>query len=161
MSIEIKHSNPSALKNIVRERKELAKKQIALGFPMGKTNSYPESGESVAHVAAQHEYGVGVPRRAFMSQATPNINEAVKEAVEAIVLHVDDGHKVERADSLFEAAGQLGAEAIKRTIIDGEFQALSQYTIQRRIEEGRPSTKPLIDTSHMINSVTHIVRDKI
>lgn len=154
----VKRKNPEALKKIYVGLKELTKKEIALGFPEGKCQPYDEPPYlSVAEVAAKQVFGVGVPQRNFMSQARPIIEEKCRKVLKSIVKVAEAG-----ADptELLEAAGLNGSEAIKEAIEEGNYEPLSPYTIQKRIENGRPSTKPLIDTAHMITSTTYVVREK-
>ncbi len=154
----VRRKDSKALKKIYKGLKELTKKEIALGFPEGKCHPYDEPPYlGVAEVAAKQVFGVGVPQRDFMSQARPIIEEKCRKVLKAIVKVAEIGSD---PSELLEAAGLYGSEAIKEAIEEGDYEPLSPYTIQKRIENGRPSTKPLIDTAHMITSATYVVREK-
>jgi hypothetical protein len=154
-NVAIQRKHPNWVASVLGNVTKLAGKEIACGFPKGKLNRYQDTQESVADVAAQNCFGIGVPQRDFMTYALPLIvtdtapfmNEIVKE-------NNIPGHE-SAVTALMEHAGQLGAAAIKEAIEGGNWPDNSEVTKKRK-GEGK---KPLIDTSLMINSVTYVVRD--
>ena len=155
MTATIRRKNPNAVKEVYSRLQRGAGREVAVGFPRGAATAYPETGEAVATVAAQHVYGVGVPRRDFMAQAQAGIVEGTRSWMRRAA----KAETAQVAEQALEAAGMAGANAIKVAIVDGDYQALSEETIRRREENNRPGAKPLIDTGHMVRSVTHVVRD--
>lgn len=122
------------------------KKVVHVGFPEGGPDK--ENGMSVAGVAAVHEFGGGsVPERPFMRtgirRGLPDqakLNTANLKAVARGTLTVP------------QALGQLGlmaATQVQREILEGDFAPLKDATVNRK-----GSTKPLIDTGQMRQSVT-------
>lgn len=133
----------------------MAGKVIAVGFPRGKCQAYPD-GTPVAEVAAAHVYGMGVPVRDFMAYADPEIRKRTTPYLQAVAEEINKPVPNQRViDALMEAAGQEGAQAIKDAILEGEYTPNADATV-----EAKGSDKPLIDTTHMLNSATYVVRDK-
>ena len=159
MSATVKRKDPKAVERVYSRLGQTAGREVAVGFPRGKVQAYPESGQGVAEVAARHVYGVGVPERNFMGQAQAGIVQETRSLMRAAA-RAGQGGDEEGSRALLEAAGAKAANEIKLAIRDGDFEPLSERTIERRAEEGRPSTKPLIDTAHMITHVTWAVRKR-
>ena len=155
----IRRKNPAALAQLYERMSACIKSEVAVGFPKGKTNAYPESGASVPEVAAKQCYGIGVPVRDFMTLGKEFIDKdaKIKEIFAEIAKETsnpDWNPKVVAA--LQEAAGQRAQSLIQEAIDTGDWEPNSPATIAKK-GEGK---KPLIDTSHMINSVTYAVREK-
>lgn len=101
----------------------------------------------VARVARAHEFGYGVPRRSFIrpvlfrnqSSWVVQLHNAYKRAI------TDNGNTFEVLDRF----GHTVRGAIQRNIWEGHFTPLKPSTIKAK--GGR--TKPLIDTTLMVNSI--------
>jgi hypothetical protein len=123
--------------------------ELRVGFLEGAT--YPD-GTSVPLVAAVQNFGApsrGIPPRPFFSNAIDRNAEGWGPALAAILPTVDyDG----------PAALRLMGEGIKgqvqQSIRDTNAPPLADSTVKRK-----GFKKPLIDTSHMINSVDWEVRE--
>lgn len=150
------------MRSLIGEYRTVANKEIACGFPSGTAEVYPD-GESVAGVAAQHVFGVGVPQRDFMAYSREDVERKSAPLLKKIVQLVNKGQS-RGVPELMEAAGIAGAKAIKLGILDGTYEPNSPATLHPSVggtnPDGKKSTKPLIDTGHMIQSVTHVVREK-
>lgn len=150
-----KHKNPGWLPRVVGAYKTVAGKEIACGFPRQKQNAYPD-GTPVAEIAARNCYGMGIPQRDFMTHALPDIEEKTKPILNLIARVIGKPNSQAKINTLSENAGQVGAQCIKDSILDSDaYQPNSPETIAKK-----KSSKPLIDTSHMLTSATHVVRDK-
>lgn len=151
--IEIKRKNPNAIKQVLDALQKVAEQEIAVGFPKEKAQAYPD-GTSVAEVAAKHCFGIGVPERNFMAYGEELISgdSTIKECLRGIARGANQPKVVQ---ALAEAAGQRAQSLIQQSILEGNWTPNAPATIA---EKG--SDKPLIDTSHMKNSVTYVVRDK-
>lgn len=160
----------------------LSGKVVACGFPRGMAQPYPE-GESVASVAAKNCWGIGVIQRDFMSYAKDQIIETTRPILIRVarLSHQPGDHRAQ-IQMLLERAGLLAANCIKRAIRDGNWEPNSDHPmsaelhaeIERswglKIPRGMSyraaklkyhhSDKPLIDTAHMINAATYVVRDR-
>jgi len=150
VSASLTRKNPEALKELAKRLQEQCRKEIAVGFPAGATQSYPD-GTRVIDVAACHVFGVGVPQRDFMAAAKSGIATAVKPVLAALA----NAETAEEAKALQNAAGQVAQEEIREAIIALQDPPNSAETIARK-----GSSNPLIDTGHMKDSVTYVVRDK-
>lgn len=149
----IRQKNPHALAGLLDKCKELAKRQIACGYPAGKAQAYPD-GTPVASVAAAHVYGNGVPVRNFMAYAKPGILHVTRPILAEAAKQVVQGD-ASAVDALQNAAGLAAVGEIKNAIVQGDYEPNSPVTIALK-----GSSKPLIDTSHMLQSTTYVVREK-
>lgn len=134
------------------------KKEVAVGYPVGVTGlGVPEPAyddeASIIEVALKNNYGLGVPRRAFMDLASKYMEETYKEVMDQL------GPKLMRGEAelekVLDVAGTAAAEDIRKAITQGNWLPNSQLTI---VLKG--SDVPLIDTMTMHNRATHLVRDK-
>jgi hypothetical protein len=149
---KIVHKKPGALDSIVTKFKKATEKEIALGFPAGAAESYPD-GTSVVEVAASHVFGVGVPQRDFMAFAKDGIRDKAEPILRQIASLGDGDEK--GISALQEAAGQAGQSAIRAAITELREPPNSPATIA-----AKGSDNPLIDTTHMRDSVTYVVRKR-
>jgi len=148
----IRHKNPGWTELLITRMKSVAQKEIAVGYPRGSA-AYPD-GTLVAQVAYDNIEGNGCPSRDFMSYADPGIEKDTRPIIKEIVRQNNKGNTA-AVTALQEAAGMAGAQAIKNAILEGVYEPNAPITIARK-----GSDKPLVDTSHMINSTTYVVRGK-
>lgn len=160
MKPELKRTTPNKLREHYSKVKEITTRQIAVGFPAGKTSAYPDSGMPVAEVAAMNVFGIGVPQRDFMAVALPNIIDRCGPILERIVKESSGKASAGAVAALEEAAGQTGASAIKDAITDGVYLPIAESTYESRKAKGRDSREPLIDSAHMISQVTYVARER-
>ena len=150
-----KVSSQGSLKRLADSLAELSKKRAAVGF--FDTATYPD-GTPVAHVATIQEFGAGkIPPRSFMRSTVAEQKEAWKATLAQGAKRVlEDKLTVEQ---MLDALGQSAAGQIKEKISSITAPALSEATLylrQNRIDKSLPvntSTKPLVDTSYMLDSV--------
>jgi len=110
---------------------------------------YP-GGKLVAMIAAIHNYGApraGIPPRPFFSNMIAAKQGEWPRAI-ADLLVANDYDAVRALD----IAGAAIAGQLRQSIIDTNAPPLARSTIRRK-----GFSKPLIDTSHMINSIDHEV----
>lgn len=148
MSAHVKRSNPDGLREVYERMENKTDKEVAVGFPEGKTQAYPD-GTSVVDVAARHVYGIGVPVRDFMGLARDEILTKTGPILKA-------ASSAEDQTPLLEAAGMLAQSAIKTAITDLDDPPNAPATIEAK----GGKSNPLIDTAHMRNSVTYVVRKR-
>lgn len=143
----IKDFDGKFLKRLQRALSGKPKKVVHVGFPEGGPDK--ESGISVAGVAAAHEFGGGnAPERPF-------VRTGIRRGVpEQMALNKANLKAVVRGDlTVPQALGQLGLMAagqVQREITEGDFAPLQDATVKRK-----GSSKPLIDTGQMRQSVTY------
>jgi hypothetical protein len=157
---KIKRKNPKALDAVVANIGKVGGSVVAVGFPRGQSNAYPD-GTSVIEVAAKHVYGVDVPQRDFMTLAKPEVISRTKEAMDTLR---GGGLNQKQIDIALTAAGEEGVSAIKQAITDLDTPPNAPGTLHPDVggtnPKGKKSTNPLIDTEHMRDSVTYAVRKK-
>lgn len=146
----ISRKNPKGIDNIQARLQKLSKKVIAVGFPKGKSQAYPD-GTSVIDVAASHVYGMGVPERDFMSLAKEGIEEKTKPILRRIYRSKIPG----QIETLQEIAGQAAQDEIKNAIVELDQPPNAPATIA-----AKGSDNPLIDTTYMLKTVTYVIRDR-
>lgn len=169
----IHKSGPSI--NIFKTSKILDSKIAKVGWFAG--NSYPDEtnpktnkttvGQPVAQVAVTQEYGDPVkriPPRPFMSTT---ISQKKNEWTKLLL----SGSKAvlagnENPESVMTAVGSLAAGEIRKTITNIYTPELSQRTIYNRQHRRSDKKtlgnldKPLVDTGHMLNTLTFQVEGK-
>jgi hypothetical protein len=121
---------------------------VRVGFLENAT--YP-GGKPVAMIAAIQEFGApaaGIPPRPFfrnmIADKSPEWGSAIGQ------LMVSQNYDVERVLSM---AGEAIAGQLRQSIVDTNSPPLAESTIARK-----GHSKPLIDTGHMLQSVSYEVR---
>jgi phage gpG-like protein len=126
---------------------------VLVGLPAG-TGSY-EDGAPIAVIAAVHEFGSAdgrIPERSFLRVPLRQNAEGFKKAFQAMIPKVVDGEM-----TMHQVMSQLGARAVavsQEAISDGIEPANAESTIARK-----GSSKPLIDTGALRQSITFVVED--
>lgn len=136
-----------------------------LGNVRGKTGwfesaKYPD-GTPVAYVAAIQEFGAGkIPPRPFMRPTVAEQQAAWRESLDKGARSILSGDR-----TLLQVVELLTLKAagdIAKTISEVYNPPLAEATIRARAgrnAKGMASTKPLVDTGIMINSVTGIAEE--
>lgn len=156
ISIKLNRKNPGGLKGFSKRLEALAGKEVAVGFPRGESvlgNPHYKNGASILLVAVANNYGLGVPRRAFMELAAEKIRKWFPRYMRTAMPDAEAG-KVPIEDVL-ENAGSLGADLVKEAIADGDWEPNAEATKRKK-----GSDKPLIDTDAMRQAATWQVRDR-
>jgi len=165
--------------------KEIGRKLASAGtLTVGfyDTATYPDGGLNVPTVAAIQEFGApraGIPPRPFFRNMVAK-HEAEWPGVIAQQLKVTDGN----AELTLKRVGALIAGELRESIVDTNEPALSPITLmirkiigpnghatfadvleaRRRVKAGETadgvSTKPLVWTGHMLNSIDYEVDDE-
>jgi len=157
LSATVKRKNPNALKALAERFAKVSKLEVAAGYPKGKAQAYPD-GESVIDIAIKNCFGIGVPQRDFMTYAKILIarDATIKKIMAAIAKETSNPNgSVNAVKSLQEAAGMQAVALIQAAIQEGTWEPNSPETIRKK-----GSSQPLIDTKHLVNSTTYIVREK-
>ena len=156
ISIKLNRKNPGALKGFSKRLEALAGKEVAVGFPRGESGlgkPHYKNGASILLVAVANNYGLGVPRRAFMELAAEKIRKWFPRYMRTAMPDAEAG-KVPIEDVL-ENAGSLGADLVKEAIADGDWEENAEATKRKK-----GSDKPLIDTDAMRQAATWQGRDR-
>lgn len=127
-------------------------KVVAVGYPKGKANAYPD-GTPVMLVAAVHNYGMGQPKRPFMDQAAVEMQAGFQDLARKAAPKIIEGRL--DVETVLKAAGLMGERNVVEAIDKGGFIPNNAETIERK-----GSDKPLIDTGHLRAAVTSVVRGR-
>lgn len=120
--------------------------EVAVGFTGAPGRESHGPGETVASVAYQNEYGIGVPERPFMRATNARCRATWVRGAGQIVAGLGKGSvKVEQG---LRRLGLMMVRDVKQTINSNMQPPNSAATIARK-----RSSKTLIDTGQMINSV--------
>lgn len=172
ISVKTVQKNPEFLKELKKRAQAIARKKVAIGFPKGKLNAphYEpkgnEPGPSIIDVAIWNNFGLGVPRRDFMTPATQKWEPFCEETVESLKEDIISG-KI-NIDDVLGTLGQKGASLIANAIEELKDPPNAPVTIHgglvrtksgEMIEiKGKGSANPLIDSGDMRRAVTYEIR---
>lgn len=153
MSVTIKQKNPGWLQKLLKAYDN--QDVLAVGYPAGETGSirYPD-GTSVILVAAVNNFGSQgrkIPARPFMTEGAEPAIEATQPIAAALIPLLNQG-KVTPAEIL-KQMGPFAEAAFKKKLTDGPWKGNEDST-----KEKKGSSRPLIDTGLLRNSLTHVVR---
>lgn len=149
MAIKGMHSLQAKLKNISKSYE--SNKLVRAGFLGGSRYPEAEGGTPVALVAAVHEFGApaqGIPPRPFMSKAIARNKDKWAKKASDLIAEVG-------VDKALDQVGEEMADDIRKSIRDEDWTPLNPATVKRKGFE-----KPLINTKHMLDTVTHEVTEK-
>lgn len=121
---------------------------VRVGFLEGAT--YP-GGTPVAMIAAIHNFGApraGIPPRPFFSNMIVDKSPEWGPAIGQLM--VDNDYDVARVLAL---SGEAIAGQLRQSIADTNSPPLAESTIKRK-----GHSKPLVDTGHMLRSVSYEVK---
>ena len=140
------------------------RKQIAalsdLGVKVGIIEGTKTAdGASVAEYAAYNEFGTKhIPARPFIRNWIDNNREKIEKMQARLFKQVCEG-KIS-ADEAVAKLGQFAQDGIKHYIITGNFTPNAEATIRQKGGKRKKSSRPLIDTGVMRNSIRYQVVGK-
>jgi hypothetical protein len=108
---------------------------------------------TIAQIGTIHEYGApkaNIPERPFLRPALRNGQPQLARASGKLLFEVQNGSLTKFA--ALSRLGLLGVRLVQENIVHGEFTPLKPATIARK-----GSSKPLIDTGQMMQSVTYSI----
>ena len=131
--------------------KELAEKEVRIGFQHGAATE--DDGTDICDVAAWNELGtVGSPSRPFLRKSVDEnagkINSFLKGQKKKLVSGAS-------AEQVLKEIGLFQKDLIQEKITEGSFVPNAPSTIRRK-----KSSKPLIDTGRMRQSVNYVIQKK-
>lgn len=108
----------------------------------------------VAAIAAHHEFGTeNIEARPFLSSALEQGQERIGKALDAAFDTLIKG--TDTAIGAAEKLGLLGVLLVKQRILSSPEWAKE---LDKKTIAAKGSTKPLVDTARMLNSVTYVVK---
>lgn len=150
MIIHKKHAGGVA--GLIERLRAIGEKQVLIGIP--SSEAAREGKINNAGLAAVHELGApsrGIPARPFL---VPTI----KDNSGKYVMLMKQGFKAalsnkEEVAKVYEKIGIVASDDVKDYIVSGSFEPLKQKTIDKK-----GSSKPLISTGELRNSISYEVR---
>jgi hypothetical protein len=150
---EIKSANPKAFETLTNRLKELASFQTKVGW---FEDSKYENGTPVAYVAAIQELGFPagkIPPRPFMRPTVIEQKNAWSEATKVVAARVLAGKMT--AQQAMDTLGGIAEGDVLKKIKSITTPPLKPSTLRARRARGNNSTKPLVDTTLMVDTLTH------
>ena len=134
-----------------RELAELKELEVRVGFQRGKAQE--EDGTDICDVAAFNELGTDhIPARPFIRQSVDDneskINSFLKEEVK-------DFAQGKSAEQILKEIGIFQKDLMQDKITSGSFAPNAESTIKKK-----GSSKPLVDTGRMRQSVNYVIQKK-
>lgn len=134
-----------------RMLKELAEKEVRIGFQHGKAAE--DDGTDICDIAAWNELGtVHIPARPFLRDSVDDnegeINSFLQSQKRALISGAS-------AEQVLKEIGIFQKDLIQDKIESGSFAPNAASTIRQK-----GSSKPLIDTGRMRQSVDYVIKAK-
>lgn len=148
----VENTNGAGIKQLMKQLKK-ANKIVKVGLP---DSPHDDSKLTVAEIGMIHEYGApgaGIPERPFLARSIREKDSDLVRLNRVNLQKILNNHL-----TFDQALNQLGIMAqgiVQEYIANGEFEPLKPKTIERK-----GSSKPLIDTGQMRQSVTYVVEGK-
>ena len=153
MIIQTEHNG--GLKGFLERFREIGKPKVYIGVPTSK-NGMHEGGINMATLLALHVLGApsrGIPQR---DPLRPPLIANAQRYSDLLALGLKNALANGTDPKLvYEKIGIVAANDVKDYFITGNFKALSEKTIK-----AKGSSKPLIDTGELRNSISYEVRNK-
>lgn len=126
-----------------------------VGYPFGAQPDTSSGGKvatmaEIIDIASIHEFGTkNIPMRPHVRITLDEDKEALQKRIVKEINLILDG--LSTPEQSLKRLGEWHASRIKRKIKTGDFTPLAPATIAKK-----KSSKPLIDSGQMIQSVTHV-----
>ena len=132
------------MKKLSKTFKDGKNQVVKIGFPSQKsgTNSSDKEGVTALYKATVNNFGLGVPKRPFMEVSFAKNSAKYKKYIGANI-----GKK--KQIDILSVLGSIGEGDVKKTIRDFKSPPNSDVTVAIK-----GSNNPLIDSSHMVGSVS-------
>lgn len=148
------------LERIKRDLAELQRISTFVGLP-GDLGQHKDTTMSIAAVAAVQEFGSvakSIPPRPFMSTTAKDGTTArqLQRLKQSAYKQLLAGERAPKAVLLYIGEYYIGA--LKRILTTGPWVPLSNRTLLARRRRSKGSSRPLVDTAQMRNSITQRIR---
>lgn len=131
--------------------RELAEKEVRIGFQKGAATE--EDGTDICDVAMWNELGtVNIPSRPFLRKSVDENEDKIKSFLKSKKNDIVNGTS---ADQILKEIGLFQKDLIQEKITEGDFAPNAPATIKKK-----GSSKPLIDTGRMRQSVNYVIQQK-
>ncbi len=130
---------------------ELADKEVRIGFQHGEAAE--DDGTDICDIAAWNELGTEhIPSRPFLRKSVDENEGKINQFLQAEVRSLASG---KTAETLLNEIGTFQKSLVQEKIMEGSFAPNAESTIRRK-----GSSKPLIDTGRMRQSVNYVIKRK-
>lgn len=155
VSVTIEKKNDSNARKVKRSVSSMSGDHVLIGWPQGDPKNMRPDGATNSALAALHNSGSEdgkIPPRPFMDEAfeSPVNRSKLKRLMLGLALRVIKGQTT--SEKALGTVGEAGVDMVKDSIRDGNWKENKPSTVARK-----GSSRPLIDTEQMLNSVTHKV----
>lgn len=134
-----------------RELGELKKLEVRVGFQRG--DAQEEDGTDMCDVAAFNELGTDhIPARPFIRQSVDDNESKIKSFLKG---EVKDFAQGKSAEQILKEIGIFQKDLMQDKITSGSFAPNAESTIKKK-----GSSKPLVDTGRMRQSVNYVIQKK-
>ena len=134
-----------------RQINELKSKKVFVGFQSGGAEE--DNGTDVVDVAAYNELGTSrIPSRPFIRDSVDKHRDKISSVCKSQVRRIVTGAITE---DCLKKIGIFGVSLIQEEITKGSFVPNAESTIRKK-----GSSKPLIDTGRMRQSVIYVIKDR-
>jgi len=142
------------MKDIFAEMQKLSEMHVLVGFPEDSGEVERDGGESIdiAQIATWNHFGTEhIPSRPFMTDAIDNNRERIESLAKILIAKIMSG-KID-AETAMRQYAEAGIRSVQKTISHGNFRENAASTLAKKGSKGQQSSRPLIDTGRMRNSV--------
>ena len=125
---------------------------VDVGIMGSEADQVYDGGETVADIASQHEFGLGVPERSFIRAYVDENRAEIERAIREMAKRVVSGE----LPSFDYGLNLIGVKVQKEIVVRikaGIAPPLSQVTMDRK-----GSSVPLIDTGQLWSSITYALK---
>lgn len=130
---------------------ELADKEVRIGFQHGEASE--DDGTDICDIAAWNELGTEhIPSRPFLRKSVDENEGKINQFLQAEARSLASG---KTAEMLLNEIGDFQKSLVQEKITEGSFTPNAESTIRRK-----GSSKPLIDTGRMRQSVNYVIKRK-
>lgn len=151
MNVKIKDVITADGKKFEKMLKELAEKEVRVGFQHGQATE--EDGTDVCDVAMWNELGTkNMPSRPFLRMSVDENESKIEEFLKGEVKELVNGAD---AEQILKEIGLFQKDLIQEKITEGSFTPNAESTVKKK-----GSSKPLIDTGRMRQSVNYVIQKK-
>ena len=151
MAVKITDKTTAAGKKFEKMLKELSSLEVRIGFQKGKASE--DDGTDICDVAAWNELGtVNMPSRPFLRKSVDDTEGVINSFLQSQKKDIVSGSS---AEQVLKEIGIFQKDLIQEKITSGSFAPNAASTIRKK-----GSSKPLIDTGRMRQSVDYVIQRK-
>lgn len=141
-----------SVSDLIKRLEAFSTKAVYVGIPKEK-NPTTEEGFRMSDLAAVHEFGSpdrNIPERSFLrASVSNNQGRYFKFLSDRLIKGGGEPEKILNELSV------VAQDDVREYIVNGKFAPLSEKTVKRK-----GSSKPLIDTGRLRQSIVGVVRDE-